>query len=171
MTRDPIVPTIVGVVDMTTPERKTQELIDDKDTTPMITDTEGLMSVEIPSNNALDPRNLDKDIDKSIAGDEPKETTETTDDLAAENPQEAPTLQQMKKMRTDVLDITQRIENLDPVLDLQSIKEEVKQLKNKMETWEAQMVALNKFHMQVLHNSTLTLSLLRKCYPDTKEDK
>lgn len=113
---------------------------------------------------------LVKDTDNSIVGGEPKETTETTDDLTAENPQEAPTLQQMEKLSIDVLDITQRIENLAPVLDLQSIKE-VKQLKNKMETWEAQMVGLNKFHMQVLHSSALTLSLLREHYADTKEDK
>lgn len=114
---------------------------------------------------------LVKDIDNSIDGGEHNETTETTDDLAAKNPKEAPTIKQMENLSTKVSDITQRIENLGPILDLQSIKQEVNQLKNKMAAWEAQMVGLNKFHMQVLHNFALTLSLLRQHHDDTEEDE
>lgn len=76
----------------------------------------------------------------------------------------------MEMMSTDVLDITQRIENLSPVLELQAIKDNVNRLKSKMEAWDAQMAGLNKFHLQVLHNLVLTLSLLREHTADMKED-
>lgn len=55
MSRDPIVPTTASVVDITTPERKTQEPTEDM--TPMDIDTMGFMGVEIPNNNTLDPGN------------------------------------------------------------------------------------------------------------------
>lgn len=76
----------------------------------------------------------------------------------------------MEKLCTDVLDIIQRIANLGLVLELQAIMGDLNRLNSKMEAWDAQIASLNKFHLQILHNSTLTLSLLRERTADM-EDK
>lgn len=111
MTRDPMVPTTVGAVDMGNSKMQTQDPIDVKDTTPMNMGTEGVMGKEIYDNKALDSGNLDSDlkmveqvmqslplmdlgndIHNSPTGDVPKEIEKITNDMAVVNPQGIPTL-------------------------------------------------------------------------------
>lgn len=68
--------------------------------------------------NSIPLMDLGNDIDCSLAEDVAKAMDKTMDDMAIVNPQGIPPLEKMEMLCTNVLDNTQRIENLCPVLEL-----------------------------------------------------
>lgn len=82
-----------------------------------------------------------------------------------------PSMEELQGLNSEVHELLSCIDSLGPVLETKDLKEEIKEIKYKLDIRDKQMVSVNKFYLQVLHSSVLTLSLLHERIVEDDVDK